>query len=148
MGKTAFRAMTVDDVKAVAALDLKCFGSRDSFSREYFLYVAQNENCEYIIGEREGKIIACAGAEIVSDAAEIETIAVDPKYRRQGIGTLILIQLMLAIKRRGADFIFLEVRPSNTGAIKLYKDFGFQIIDTVENFYSDEDAFVMGWSFS
>ena len=151
MGKTSrtvFRKLTTEDAEIVAALDLKCFSERGAFSREDFLSVAQNKNCEYIVGERDGKIIACAGAEIHLDTAEIGTIAVDPEYRRQGIATLLFIKLLVAIKERGATFMVLEVRPSNTAAINLYEGFGFEIVEREKNFYGDEDAWIMVKDFS
>ena len=138
-----FRRMTIDDADEVAALDLKCFGERDAWSSYYFFYAAQEVQAEYFVGELDGKIIACAGAEIFSDAAEIETFAVAPEYRRQRIGTELFAKLLAAIKVRGASLIFLEVRPSNSAAINFYATFGFQIVDRVKNFYVDEDALIM-----
>ena len=147
MGKTTFRAMTVADADAAAELDLKCFGERDAFDRNYFLWVAEDELAIYIVGERDGKIVACAGAEIFSDTAEIESVAVDPDCRRQGLGNLILTRLISAIKARGVTFVILEVRPSNTAAIKLYENFGFRIVEREKNFYGDEDALIMARNF-
>ena len=151
MGKEArldFRKLTVADAEAVTELDLKCFGAKDACSCEYFLDAAQDERKEFLIAERGGKIIACAGAEINSDTAEIESLAVDPENRRQGIATILLIKLLGSIKKRGATFIILEVRPSNKVAIELYKGFGFQIVEREENYYEDEDAWIMARDFS
>lgn len=146
MGKTTriiFRAMTVDDADSAAELDLKCFGERDAWSGGYFFYAARDEQSIYIVGEANGKIIACAGAEIYRDAAELETFAVDTGYRRLGVGTKLFGELIDALKIRGATVIYLEVRPSNTAAINFYEAHGFKIVDRVKNFYIDEDAWVM-----
>lgn len=151
MGETArltFRRLTTDDADIAAELDLKCFGVRDACSREYFFSVAQDERREFLVAEKDGKIIACAGAEIANDTAEIESLAVDPDYRRQGIATILLIKLLGAIKRRGATFIILEVRPSNKAAIALYKGFGFQIVEREKDYYWNEDAWIMARDFS
>ena len=151
MGETArliFRKLTPDDADAAAELDLKCFSKRDACSRNYFFQSAQDERKEFIVALRGGKIIACAGAEIYIDTAEIESLAVDPDYRGQGIGKIILIKLIGAIKKRGATFIVLEVRPSNTAAIELYKGFGFEIVEREKNYYFDEDAWIMARDFS
>ena len=145
--EVTFRAMTQDDAETAAELDSKCFG-REACNREYFFRAAQNERQEFWVAERDGKVIACAGAEINSDTAEIESLAVDPEYRRQGVATILLIKLLDAIKRRGATFIILEVRPSNKAAIALYKDFGFQIVEREKDYYSDEDAWIMAKDFN
>jgi ribosomal-protein-alanine N-acetyltransferase len=41
-------------------------------------------------------------------------------------------------------WITLEVRKSNTPAIKLYQKFDFSIINTRKNYYENEDAYLMG----
>ncbi|MBR4382196.1 MAG: ribosomal protein S18-alanine N-acetyltransferase [Selenomonadaceae bacterium] len=146
MGTTArlvCRKMTVDDAEAAAALDLKSFGEVDAWSADYFFYAAQNERAEFLIVEEHGKIIACAGADIFADAAEIVSFAVDPDRRNQGIGTKLLETLIETVKKRGATVFILEVRPSNKIAIKLYEKFGFEIVDREENYYYDEDAWIM-----
>ena len=138
MGETArltFRRLTTDDADIAAELDLKCFGTRDACNQKYFFNVAQDERREFLVAEKDGKIIACAGAEIAD-------------YRRQGIATILLIKLLGAIKRRGATFIILEVRPSNKSAIALYKGFGFQIVEREKDYYWNEDAWIMARDFS
>ena len=145
MGETAFtiREMTPDDSAAAATLDKKCFSKREAFSRNYFFAVAKSFQNIFFVVEADGKLIACAGAEIRHDAAEIQTIAVDPHYRGRGIGTKLFSKLIEAIKEFGATLIYLEVRPSNTPAINLYEHFGFRAFDTIKNFYGNEDALVM-----
>ena len=146
MGETSqfiLRKLTTDDSAAAAVLDKKCFCKRDAFSRKYFFYAALNLRYEFFVVETDGKIIACAGAEIQNDAAEIQTIATDPNYRGLGIGTKIFSKLIETIKERGATLVYLEVRPSNTPAINLYENFGFRVVDSIENFYGNEDALIM-----
>ena len=151
MGKKArliVRKLTTDDAKVVSDLDLKCFGEFDACSSRYFFNAAQSSNWECLVAERDGKIIACAIAEIDNDTAEIGSLAVDPDYRRQGIATILMTKLLGAIVKRGANFVVLEVRLSNTAAIELYKNFGFQIVEREEDYYWDEDAWIMAREFS
>ncbi|MBR0061389.1 MAG: ribosomal protein S18-alanine N-acetyltransferase [Selenomonadaceae bacterium] len=145
--RTDFRKLTTADAEVAAELDSKCFG-REACNREYFYRAAIDERQEFWVAERDGKVIACAGAEIDSDTAEIESLAVDPEYRRQGVATILLIKLLDAIKKRGATFIVLEVRPSNKAAIALYKSFGFQIVEREKDYYLDEDAWIMARDFN
>lgn len=142
------RKLTTDDAEIAAELDFKCFGARDACSREYFFRVAQADRQEFLVAELDGKIIACAGAEIANDTAEIESLAVDPEYRRVGVAKILLAKLLDAVIKRGATFIVLEVRPSNKAAIELYKSFGFQIVEREKNYYWNEDAWIMARDFS
>ncbi|MBR4152936.1 MAG: ribosomal protein S18-alanine N-acetyltransferase [Selenomonadaceae bacterium] len=143
MDKIIFRHMTPNDADAVAELELKCFAM--PWSRADFLRENNNELAEYIVGELDKKIVAYAGAWISFEQAEVMHVAVEPSLRGKGIGTLIFGELIKAAKKRGATSITLEVRPSNTAAIKLYENFGLKSVGRRKNYYLDngEDALIM-----
>lgn len=66
-------------------------------------------------------------------------------FRRHGVGrqlmALWLSELRL-VEQKGR--LFLEVRPSNTGAIRLYEAFGFKEAQRRSHYYADgEDAVIM-----
>jgi [ribosomal protein S18]-alanine N-acetyltransferase len=78
-----------------------------------------------------------------ADAWHVMNVAVDPPLRRRGIATALLEAM---IERAGAEEPFtLEVRPSNSGAIALYEQFGFRAAGTRPRYYHDtgEDALIM-----
>lgn len=141
--KLTFRRMTTDDADAIAELELKCFAM--PWSRADFLRENKNELAEYIVGELDGKIIAYAGAWVSFNQAEVMNVAVEPELRGQGIGTILFGELIKAVKLRGATAITLEVRPSNTAAIKLYESFGLRSVGRRRGYYLDngEDALIM-----
>lgn len=146
MGETTrlnFRAMTQDDAEAVAAIEEKSFAM--PWKREDFWHEARNELATYIVGELDGKLIAYAGAWVSFNQAEVMSVAVDPEYRGQGIGTILFGELIKSVKARGATSITLEVRPSNTPAIKLYESFGLKSVGRRRGYYLDngEDALIM-----
>ena len=71
----------------------------------------------------------------------VATIAVDPNFRRRGIGTALLhaCESNLGVPRSR-----LTVRTSNQGAITLYEREGYKTIDVWKAYYNDgEDAIVM-----
>lgn len=146
MGEEArltFRAMTRDDADAVAAIEAKSFAM--PWSREDFWREATNELATYIVGELDGKIIAYAGAWVSFNQAEVMSVAVEPDWRGQGVGTILFGELIKEVKARGATAITLEVRPSNTAAIKLYESFGLKSVGRRKKYYLDngEDALIM-----
>ena len=138
-----FRKLTPDDAESIAALEAKCFAM--PWSREDFWRETRNELAEYVVAEMNEKIIAYAGAWVSFDQAEVMHVAVEPELRGQGIGTLIFGALIDAVKKRGATSVTLEVRPSNTAAIKLYKNFGLKSVGRRKGYYLDngEDALIM-----
>lgn len=56
-------------------------------------------------------------------------------YRRLGIGTTMLKHVLDYAFRKGMDNIYLHVQINNTGAIEFYQKFGFEIVDTKEDYY-------------
>lgn len=143
MMNVIFRAMTTEDAEAVAALESKCFAM--PWSREDFWRETRNELATYIVGELNGRIVAYAGAWVSFEQAEVMHVAVEPEFRGQGLGTLLFGALIEAVKLRGATSITLEVRPSNTTAVKLYESFGLKSVGRRKGYYLDngEDALIM-----
>ena len=66
--------------------------------------------------------------------AHIMNISVSPQFQRQGAGRKMLEHLIEYARPR-AEKIFLEVRPSNPGAIQLYRKLGFHEIGIRKNYY-------------
>lgn len=82
---------------------------------------------------------------LIFEEMHILKIAVDDKYRDQGIATgLIKYGVHVAISS-GASWVLLEVRPSNRVAISFYRKLGFTIIGKRKQYYLEtgEDALVM-----
>lgn len=74
--------------------------------------------------------------------AWISTIAVDPRYQRRGVGRALLraCEAQIELPR-----MKLTVRVSNLGAIALYEQEGYQMVDLWRGYYNDgEDGLVMG----
>jgi [ribosomal protein S18]-alanine N-acetyltransferase len=79
------------------------------------------------------------------EAAELETVVVDPRFRRQGLGSTLLRACLLAAAQAGAGIIRLEVRESNTAALSLYHRNGFSPAGRRRAYYSTpvEDAILL-----
>lgn len=77
--------------------------------------------------------------------AHITNIIVAEKFRRIGIGSLLLQNLIDIAMQKKFDCLTLEVKISNIIAQHLYTKFGFKPINFKKNFYLDtnEDAIVM-----
>ena len=85
---------------------------------------------------------------LIGEEVQINNIAVHADFRRLGIGEQVLRQVIEQVRWRGARFVTLEVRPSNRGAMSLYKKLGCRLLGVRKNYYSNppEDAFVLGLS--
>lgn len=92
-------------------------------------------------------IVGFAGMWMLYDEAHITTIGVEPAYRGQGLGELLLVTMVDEAVQRGVNWLTLEVRVSNDAAQALYRKYGFAVQGTRRRYYSDnnEDAHIM-WS--
>ena len=70
-------------------------------------------------------------------------IVTKKNYRRQGIGCLLLKNLITISKSLNAKSITLEVNENNSNAINLYTKFNFQKIGVRKNYYKNESAIIM-----
>ena len=61
----------------------------------------------------------------LQECAEILTFAVLPEYQKQGIGTILMQEMLSWAKQHNKERIFLEVAADNTSALSLYKKMGF-----------------------
>jgi ribosomal-protein-alanine N-acetyltransferase len=107
--------------------------------------LATNRLASYLVARADRGLVGYGGIWLMVDEAHITTFAVDPAWRRQGIGeTLLLALLELAIGRMAREAT-LEVRLSNLPARRLYEKFGFRPVGVRPRYYSDnnEDALIM-----
>lgn len=72
----------------------------------------------------------------------INNIAVDENYRNNGLGFLLMSEIISRAKNSDCLFLTLEVRASNTAACGLYEKCGMQKVGVRRNFYRHptEDA--------
>lgn len=92
----------------------------------------------------DNEILGYGGVTVAGDSADIENIAVSEAYRRNGLGTKILNELINVAQFNGAKKVFLEVRVSNYAAMLMYLKKGFVGAYTRSRYYSNgEDCLVM-----
>ncbi len=68
---------------------------------------------------------------------ELENLVVRERFRRSGLGTRLLRELMGHAQAEQGSAIFLEVRESNQAARRLYEWCGFEKTGLRKNYYHD-----------
>jgi ribosomal-protein-alanine acetyltransferase len=136
------RRATVDDLDAIMRLEEEMFPS-DSWSRELMREELAASHSYYLVALGEGGgLDGYAGlrAPDGSPEADIQTVAVVPSVRRQGLGRRLVDALVAEARSRGAEEVFLEVRVDNPGAQQLYTSLGFVNIAVREHYYQPDDV--------
>ena len=136
-------------------LDEVCRIEESAFSAPW-----KREDYAALIGRRNALFLAMgpgpAGENIAgygcilqaADEGDLVSIAVREEQRGDGRGMDLLLALLREAEARGAERIFLEVRKSNTAAVRLYEHAGFTAVGIRKNYYTRpaEDALLMRWN--
>lgn len=145
----SIRPMTLADMEAVVSIDRASFTLPwPEHSFRYELVENQASRCwvAELDSENEGRIIVgMIVIWLILDEVHIATIAVAPAQRHLGIGKTLLQTALQECIQRGAVSATLEVREHNENAIRLYQQFGFDVVGRRKRYYSDthEDALLM-----
>jgi ribosomal-protein-alanine N-acetyltransferase len=98
--------------------------------------------------ETEGEVIGYAVLMMALDEAHLLNIGIAKEFQGRGIGRHLLDHVIRVARDHGAQTMFLEVRPSNMVARRLYESMGFNEFSVRKNYYpaaqGREDAILMG----
>jgi ribosomal-protein-alanine N-acetyltransferase len=77
--------------------------------------------------------------------SQLINIAIHPEKRQRGLGEYLLTKMIEDCISKAEHYIWLEVRPSNAAAQRLYRKMGFEEVGRRKRYYTDtnEDAIVM-----
>jgi len=138
------RPMQPQDLVGVIGVERESYGY--PWSRRVFEDCMQVGYC-CLVAERDGVILGHGIMLARAGEAHILNLCVAPAFRRQGVAGLMLEELLGVAVGSGAQTAFLEVRPSNEGAIELYRHAGFHEVGHRPGYYpapfGREDAIVM-----
>ena len=136
-----FELKDLESIKDFLTLDFDDFWNYNVLKDELV-----NENSRYIVAKNvqsNNKIVGYAGIKIFFDDADIMNIVVKKNYRNNGVGTLLLENLISLCNELNLQSLSLEVNEENLPAINLYKKFGFKDIGTRKNYYKDKNGIIM-----
>jgi ribosomal-protein-alanine N-acetyltransferase len=130
------RTMTHADIPAVMVIERKNYSFpweadifTDCFKAGYNCWVCEAHN----------KVLGYSLLSVAVGEAHILNVSVDPAEQGQGIGRK-MMENAINYARGRAETVFLEVRPSNTAAIALYEDLGFNEIGIRKGYYPAENG--------
>lgn len=138
------RPMRDEDVDAVHAIEIRAYDFpwttgifRDCLRAAYPAWVLVES----------GNVVGYVLMSVAAGEAHILNVCVAPAERGRGLGRRLVRTMLQLARARRAERVFLEVRPSNPGAIALYEQEGFNEIGRRPRYYparsGREDALVM-----
>lgn len=140
------RKITLSDIAAVQEIERNSFP--DPWTRETLEDAIISFSDTVFIAESSGEIygyIICGIEDTGEDCfGHICSLAVRPDMRKMGIGTTLVKRAERAAIMDKATAMQLEVRVSNTEAIRFYTKLGYEPVFHICGYYADtEDAIVM-----
>lgn len=136
--------MTEGDLDQVMENEIRSYQfpwSRGNFSD----CLAARHECRLLVADTQviGHGILALGPE----EGHLLNVCVRRDHQGRGLGRSLVLHMLERAKTRGAQMIFLEVRPSNQVAMALYHSVGFNEIGVRKDYYPSqaghEDAQVM-----
>jgi len=157
IGECAVRRAELGDLIPVMEINLKTLPEHYS---DYFYESLLAELPEaFLVGEIKGKIVGyimCKTEYGFSNfkklgfvkKGHVVSVAVLVEHRNKGIGRAIVEESINGVKLKKCDELYLEVRCSNTNAVRLYEQMGFIIKQRLKTYYRDgEDSYLMAIEF-
>lgn len=139
------RPMREDDLDFVMEIENKAY--EYPWTKAIFNDCLQVGYCCWVI-ERGDTLLAYGVMSVAVGESHLLNLCVNPDYQSTGLGKMLLSHLLDIAVERYANMTFLEVRPSNFSAIKLYLENGFDEIGVRRNYYpakmgQREDALIL-----
>ncbi len=127
------------DLEALYALERQSFPAHDAFSRSQFRYLLSNPRASFHLVRRDGRIVGSAillrRRTRTGLAGRLYSLAVSPDCRGQGLGRVLMDDVLAACRREGIGRLALEVRADNAPAIALYRKYGFCTAHRLPDYY-------------
>ncbi|MEX1183149.1 MAG: ribosomal protein S18-alanine N-acetyltransferase [Gemmatimonadota bacterium] len=141
--RVLLRDMQSSDLRSVADIEHASYSV--PWSEGTFRALLRRRDAELVVAEFDDAVIGYAAFWCVVDQGELGNVAVTDAWRRRGLGALLLMEVLRRAERRGVREVFLEVRPSNEVARRLYERYGFTAVGRRRNYYQTpaEDALVL-----
>ncbi|MGA7801744.1 MAG: GNAT family N-acetyltransferase/peptidase C39 family protein [Gammaproteobacteria bacterium] len=132
------RAARLQDIDALVAIEQRCFET-DRLSRRSFRYMLTKANGATLVDESDGVIrgyvlvLFHAGTSL----ARLYSIAVDPQYRGQSVGRVLVEAAEQSALDHDCAYMRLEVRRDNDASIALFRRLGYRQFGRYEDYYED-----------
>ncbi len=137
--------MLSGDIRQVHEISRQCFTTPWQLSS--FEYELENRDAILKVAGLNVEIVGYICVRTLLDVTHVMDLAVTPRLKRMGIGSLLLRNALQELRRTRPDIslVTLEVRESNIAALKLYEKYGFREIGSRRGYYKkpSEDALIM-----
>jgi ribosomal protein S18 acetylase RimI-like enzyme len=131
------------DIDDLLVIEDECFSiyyyGQYKFGVEEFLYYLYGPNCILLVAAPNGHVVGYTAAVVrrprAAAFAHIDSIAVLPEHRNEGIGHQLLQAVIEETRQRHCRTVALEVATPNEAGIAFFKSHGFREVRKLPNYY-------------
>ncbi|WP_457555811.1 ribosomal protein S18-alanine N-acetyltransferase [Candidatus Pyrohabitans sp.] len=130
------------DLQRVYEIEAQSF--KDPYHPIFLINLYELYGDTFLVAEEAGEVVGYVIARKVNAKGHIIAIAVAPEHRCRGIGRALMLAVEEELRKKGVTELWLEVRVSNTRAVKFYKRLGYVEKGILKGYYADgEDAMLL-----
>lgn len=114
-----------------------------------FIRCLRTRNCVGMVAEFGERVVGFFIYELHKTRVHVLNFAVDPEFRRLGVGRQMVAKLVAKLGAERRVRITLEVRETNLAAQLFFRSAGFRAVSVLRAYYEDspEDAYLMQYRF-
>ncbi len=141
---------TIKQLDELFKIEEDCF-DQEAFTKQQIAYLLSDFNTIALIAKSTndiaGFVIAQIEVEENTEYGHIVTINVAPSFRRKGVATKLLQEIVSFLKQRSITQIRLEVREDNNPALKLYNKLDYKIQGKLDRYYGKKHGIYLKKTF-
>ena len=141
--KLIIRKFLASDIERIVKIEKASF-KQDAYSKTRLKNLSKKHPNDFFIAQLADKTVGYVIAYHKAGKIDFDSLAVDKKYRKLGIGKKLVSFVLNRFRKKGLKKASLEVRKSNKKAIAFFQNLGFKITKVIKHYYKDrEDAYLM-----
>lgn len=119
------------------------------WGEEDFIRCLRNRNVIGMVADVGEQVAGFNIYELHRNRLHILNFAVDPAFRRRGVGAAMVSKLVNKLSPQRRNRIMLEIRETNLDAQLFFRGLGFRAVSLLRDFYEDttEDAYLMQYRY-
>ncbi len=149
-----------DESDLAVVIDINMAALPEHYSDYFFESILRELPEAFIVAELDGRVVGYIMCKIefgfsnfrklgFVKKGHVVSVAVLEEHRGKGLGKALMLEGINGVMHKKGDEIYLEVRVSNTGAIKMYERLAFETKSRLRSYYRDsEDAYLMALELS
>ena len=149
--RMAVRLMEEDDLDQVMQIEESSYDF--CWTRQIFVDCMRSGYCCLVLAEQDNDLVHGYAVLLLGpQEAHVLNVCIEEDFRGKGWARHVMLDLIDMSRRANCHELFLEVRPSNAIAYRLYESLGFNEVGLRPNYYKShdgrEDAIVMALNLS